>query len=590
MHTVMSDLLTHCCIGLVQRYRAFLRCRQTAFTIECSVPTLVLLTPSAEGSMHGEAYRGSMQAEHVYEWLKRSFADSRRGIRDVKASPTALQAFLEPPWARRRSLRSESSKFGREPSKAIIFSSRAVADTLFARYIARRFGKHLDLGTIHVHGGLQGSSEGAKLSRSLGLTDLPAIVIWPDGSDTAKPVVLAVDSNSDVAQREELLLAIERVAAPTVPLLTPSNFFSSCAPASWDEDPRFCVLILVWNSILWADEAVAVLKLMREIGASGAAPFVRFAWVDAQRQLPFVQHLLGKASKAQGRSQGPTSLPAVLALRGASAGAGLRRVKIALQRHSLASLTSDVLLQWLEGLRDGGAWQPVRSGLPPLRAVEPPSIGTRLYVSFVYRGGWLLLLGCVGLAGVLAYYWPTLKQQWRERTSQQRQQSRAEPSCATDGKWQSASPSSEEPSSSAPASSPKCGVVQVGADNLLDVLSSASYVLIFVVNSGVADRSTMQKLIDYFSDSLMQDSVSSRSWSCVMLDMSREMANESKPALLSELLSTLRGSPCAVVRNRAQRKVVAYRGKASPRPVEEWIERLKMGELSWEHLGATTES
>jgi thiol-disulfide isomerase/thioredoxin len=72
--------------GLVQRYRAFLRCRQTAFSLglECSAPTLVLASASQDGSPTGEAYHGALQAEHVYEWLKRSFASRPSAIREVR--------------------------------------------------------------------------------------------------------------------------------------------------------------------------------------------------------------------------------------------------------------------------------------------------------------------------------------------------------------------------------------------------------------------------------------------------------------------------------------------------------------------------
>jgi len=85
--------------GLVQRYRAFLHCRQTAFSLglECSAPALILVTPTEEGggSHTGEAYHGPMQAEDVYEWLKRSFATNRpSAIRGVRSPPSTSRPWL----------------------------------------------------------------------------------------------------------------------------------------------------------------------------------------------------------------------------------------------------------------------------------------------------------------------------------------------------------------------------------------------------------------------------------------------------------------------------------------------------------------
>ena len=58
--------------GLVNRYRSFIRCRQTAFFMECTAPALVLVTPGSDGQLQAEAFRGGHppSAEHVYEWVK----------------------------------------------------------------------------------------------------------------------------------------------------------------------------------------------------------------------------------------------------------------------------------------------------------------------------------------------------------------------------------------------------------------------------------------------------------------------------------------------------------------------------------------
>lgn len=69
--------------GLVQRYHSFVRCRQNAFFMECSVPVLVLTMPDADGSINVQGYRGQLSAEHVYEWVKRSQQDSSRLVEKI---------------------------------------------------------------------------------------------------------------------------------------------------------------------------------------------------------------------------------------------------------------------------------------------------------------------------------------------------------------------------------------------------------------------------------------------------------------------------------------------------------------------------
>lgn len=72
--------------GMLQRYRQFMRCRQLAFSlgVECNAPALVLLTPDRDGESVGEAYHGALQAEHIYEWLKRSFVTRTNPIQEVQ--------------------------------------------------------------------------------------------------------------------------------------------------------------------------------------------------------------------------------------------------------------------------------------------------------------------------------------------------------------------------------------------------------------------------------------------------------------------------------------------------------------------------
>ena len=74
----------------------------------------------------------------------------------------------------------------------------------------------------------------------------------------------------------------------------------------------------------------------------------------------------------------------------------------------------------------------------------------------------------------------------------------------------------------------------------------------------------------------------SRQWSLCFVDMAKETSNEAKSPFVSSLLAKLRRSPCAVVRKAS--RMIAYSGVASVRPIEEWRDRIKMGELSWEQL------
>jgi len=549
------------------------------------VPALVLLKPNDDGELHGELYRGSLQAEQVYEWLKRSFATSLHAIKDVRGAESAVQAFLAPPWGRaaapekQRASRVFHQGFARQPAKAIIFSSRPVADTLFARYIAGRYGKWLELGAMHVSGGLQGNSLAAEVARSLGITELPMIAIWPDGPDCPKPTLIAVDVSSEVGQREEILSTIGKAATPSVPLLTAANLHTMCAPGPWDEESSFCVLLFVTSAASWSDDAVRLLQLLRTVSMS-VAPYVRFAWVDVKRQQAFSHHLAGLSLSARGHDTNRPAPPVLVALKGNGASSGLRHLHTAQQPHPVQELTAESLTLWLSQLRDGKLrWQKARGALPPLLAEKPPRLTTTMYVWFVHSGGWMWLLVVVAALAAAAYYGPALLKKAmeqppvsppppkppQERPGQHPEQQRPEQR-----------PRQAEPSSSS-------NVPVINEHNAEELLDSSVYVLVFVVNSGVADRDTMRALINHFQEMLQTDSCEYRQWSLATLDMSLAMALENKPAILGKLVGRLRQCPFAVVRRL--RSLVAYRGQAAPRPAEEWIARLKMGELSWESLG-----
>ena len=77
---------------------------------------------------------------------------------------------------------------------------------------------------------------------------------------------------------------------------------------------------------------------------------------------------------------------------------------------------------------------------------------------------------------------------------------------------------------------------------------------------------------------------SDRQWSVCFLDYSSQVAlpTTSKPPLIRALLARLRSCPCAVVRKGT--RIVAYSDQPTPARVEEWIERLKLGELTWQSL------
>merc|ERR1712060_941405 len=107
------------------------------------------------------------------------------------------------------------------------------------------------------------------------------------------------------------------------------------------------------------------------------------------------------------------------------------------------------------------------------------------------------------------------------------------------------------------------------SDNAKELLDSSVYVLVFVVNSGVVDRNTMNHLMHHFQEMLQTDSPEYRQWSLATLDMSLAMALQNRPEILSKLTGRLRQCPFAVVRR--SRSLVAYSGQPSPRLAEEWI-------------------
>ena len=107
-------------------------------------------------------------------------------------------------------------------------------------------------------------------------------------------------TQGDGEQRRELLERIEASAASSAPLLTAANYHPTCGPSAWDESMRFCVLLMVGRpeGTPWSAEQKRLLNLFREVHADNPRFSVRFAWVDAARQQPFADALLGRKKSA----------------------------------------------------------------------------------------------------------------------------------------------------------------------------------------------------------------------------------------------------------------------------------------------------
>lgn len=140
-------------------------------------------------------------------------------------------------------------------------------------------------------------SDGAKLAQSLGIKKLPAIAVWPDGMEegqtlnSSRPVIHSIQSLSDEKQRKELISAVKASARPSVPLLGPHNFYSTCGPDARN-GRRFCALLLVpLHGEGWPSE------LYTSLSSLTPPPRVNLAWVDADRQLSFARFLQSGSHK-----------------------------------------------------------------------------------------------------------------------------------------------------------------------------------------------------------------------------------------------------------------------------------------------------
>jgi hypothetical protein len=101
------------------------------------------------------------------------------------------------------------------------------------------------------------------------------------------------------------------------------------------------------------------------------------------------------------------------------------------------------------------------------------------------------------------------------------------------------------------------------------------------MNAGIVDGTTMRAIGSFFAERFSEER--SRTWSVCFLDYSVQVQAANKPPLLRALLARLRSCPCAVVRKG--KRLVAFSDQlVGPERVEDWIERLKMGELNWEDI------
>ena len=437
--------------GLVQRYRSFLRCRQNAFFLHCDAPALILATVGADGETRAEAYRGGLSAEQVYEWVKRSFTDTRRLVTAVQASEQGLQAFLR--LASRGGRAAVPGDLGAAAKpKALFFTSRAAADSLLARYIASHFQESIALGAVHIDGGLHARTDAARLAAACGVTELPAVAVWADGARTSQPAVHLIGASPDTRQRSALIANIARTATPSVPLLGAANLHALCAPGAWDDEGSFCVLLLLpraWSE--WEAEAKRAFTTLQALKLGGGSTGrVRYAWVDAIRQQPLAQYLRATAPAAgpalsAAAAEHDAKRPAIFALRGQEGGAGLRRARVARYAGPLAEVTQLTLRAWLESLQEGRNWRAAKAAPPPLRAAARPGVHWRLY-AWAVQGGWVLILLLLGGLGALGWFWPDLvkamaaadakagqarqagqAQQQQQQQAQQQARSRSEP-------------------------------------------------------------------------------------------------------------------------------------------------------------------
>lgn len=495
-------------------------------------------------------------------------------------------------------------------------ASRAAADTLFARFLGPRFS-HLDIGTLHLAGGLEVASPAAQFAREAGVTELPSLVAWPDGLDSSQPAILSVGSSSGTEQREELLQSLQKLAVPSMPELTAANYFERCQPAADRPAGALCVLLLVPALATWSESTTHAYGTMRRLAIQGAVDGVQFAWLDSARHTGFADGLRSRDPAFRGEAA-PADQPMVVALRAASARTGLRKVQAAQMFSGVGQLSEVQLSEWVADLRaeTARAWGAARE-LPPLGGPVPPRVTTWLW-AWMARGGWLIVGLVLGAVAVLIVYSEAIIK-WAEKLRAQQPAGGGGRKPAPRGSEQPKQPHVEPPahkrreqpghaagryaardadSEPAPASSSggdsgadghtsnglPPGVVALTEHTIAEVLGGSANVLLFAVNAGKVDRASMDGLMRHFGARGRDGSDALRGWTLAVLDVSAALRVERKSPLLRSVLGRMLTSPCAVVRHA--RKLSTYSGVATPGRVEEWLDRLTMGELAWENLAA----
>ena len=249
---------------------------------------------------------------------------------------------------------------------------------------------------------------------------------------------------------------------------------------------------------------------------------------------------------------------------------------------------------------------------PPLRGAQPPGWPARAQAAF-HSWGYLLVLLCLGAGGAAFLFGDELRQ-WYAKLSKAAAAGAARPSASSSSSSSSSSsppPRQAEPadggaertgSSSAsdgrasgggngngsraapagptPGSGVPPGVPQLSEQTLEPILAGGSYVLLFVTNTGVAERSTVHSLAAHFDAELRGGE--RRGWSVALLDYSAESTRPGKPPLLAALLPRVRHSVACVLRKGC--KLATFGGTAAPRPIDDWLASLRMGEVSWAEL------
>ena len=291
-----------------------------AFYMECTAPAIVLITPSADGQLTAEAFRGSFppSAEQIYEWVKRSLPESRRTIPALRPSEEELARFLAPPWAppggTRASLRqskAESAGRGRQLAKGCIFSARPIAESLFARYLTSALGERLSSPrSMWTEASTPPPQQ--RSSRASTASRLPPWRYGPTPSSRTAGYAgqtFSIDERPDAARGCGSSTSSGKPPYLPSRSCAPANYFDLCGPSrsgggaggfiDEEEAPPFCVLLFVDAGAeaggQWPTAAVDALDRMRAVAPNvSSAAYASLGWTRGGSQA-FARHVLGGA-------------------------------------------------------------------------------------------------------------------------------------------------------------------------------------------------------------------------------------------------------------------------------------------------------